>query len=47
MTIKDSTNKPLGQILIESGIIPISQIELALQEQQHSSLKIGENFGAA
>ena len=42
MPIEDSTNKPLGQILIEAGIVPVSQVELALQEQQHSGLKVGE-----
>ena len=35
-------NKPLGQILLEAGLISISQIQLALHEQKHSSLKIGE-----
>ena len=42
MNNKDSSNKPLGQILIEAGLIPISQIELALQEQKHTGYKIGE-----
>lgn len=36
------TNKPLGEILIEAGLISASQIEFALQVQQESNLKIGE-----
>ncbi len=35
-------NKPLGQILVEAGLISMSQIELALREQKQSNLKIGE-----
>jgi hypothetical protein len=35
-------NKPLGQILLEAGLISIGQIELALQEQQKSGLMIGK-----
>ncbi|MBE9043323.1 pentapeptide repeat-containing protein [Pleurocapsales cyanobacterium LEGE 10410] len=35
-------NKPLGEILIEAGLISPSQIEFALQEQLNSSSKIGE-----
>ena len=35
-------NKPLGQILVEAGLISMSQIELALQEQKQSNLRIGE-----
>ncbi len=35
-------NKPLGQILVEAGLISMSQIELALREQEQSNLKIGE-----
>ena len=42
MNNKDSTNKPIGQILIEAGLISINQIEIALQEQKYSELKIGE-----
>ncbi len=38
----DSAQKPLGEILIEAGLVPISQIELALQEQKHTGLRIGE-----
>lgn len=34
--------KPLGQILIEAGLISISQIELALSEQKQTKLRIGE-----
>lgn len=37
-------NKPLGQILVEAGLISMSQIELALQEQKQSNLRIGEIF---
>ncbi|MGD1921749.1 MAG: pentapeptide repeat-containing protein [Pleurocapsa sp.] len=43
--MKDSQpydKKPLGQILIEAGLISISQIELALQEQKEKNLRIGE-----
>lgn len=36
------TKKPIGEILIESGIIPIYQLEIALQEQEHTGLKVGE-----
>ena len=36
------SKKPLGQMLIEAGLISISQIELALQEQQQNNLRIGE-----
>ena len=42
MKNKDSSNKPLGQILIEAGLVTINQIELALQEQKHSGVRIGE-----
>ena len=38
----DNFNKPIGQILIEAGLISISQIELALQEQEQYGLKLGE-----
>jgi hypothetical protein len=37
-----SAKKPLGEILIEAGLVPISQIELALEEQKHTGWKIGE-----
>ena len=42
MKALDSGKKPLGQILIEAGIISISQIEIALQEQKYNDLRIGE-----
>ncbi len=35
-------NRPLGEILIEAGLITASQIEFALQQQSSSNLKIGE-----
>ena len=35
-------NKPIGEILIEVGLISIRQLEIALQEQKHTNLKIGE-----
>ena len=35
-------NKPLGEILIEAGLISIAQIEVALKEQQASGMRIGE-----
>lgn len=35
-------NRPLGEILIEAGLITASQIELALQIQSTSHLRIGE-----
>jgi uncharacterized protein YjbI with pentapeptide repeats len=38
------TNKPLGEILMEAGLISASQIEMALKEQQVYSMKIGEIF---
>lgn len=37
-----NSNKPLGQILIETGLISIGQIELALKEQEECSMRIGE-----
>ena len=40
--LSDSSTKPLGQILIEAGLISISQIELALREQKENQLRIGE-----
>ena len=42
LLIDNCLNKPLGQILVEAGLVSIGQIELALQEQQESGLKIGE-----
>ena len=38
----DFSNKPLGQILIEAGLIDISQIEQALLEQKHNGLEISK-----
>lgn len=38
----DNSSKPLGQILIEAGLISISQIELALREQEQYRLRLGE-----
>ena len=38
----DFSNKPLGQILIEAGLIDISQVEQALQEQKHNGLDISK-----
>ncbi len=35
-------NRPLGEILIEAGLISASQIEIALQEQKEKKLRIGE-----
>ncbi|ELS04817.1 putative low-complexity protein [Xenococcus sp. PCC 7305] len=34
--------KPLGEILLEAGLVSIFQIEIALSEQQQSSYRIGE-----
>lgn len=34
--------KPLGEILIEAGLIPIHQLELALHEQKHTGMRVGE-----
>lgn len=36
------SNKPLGEILIEAGLITASQIEFALQQQSQSEKRIGE-----
>ncbi len=35
-------HQPLGQILIEAGLISINQIEIALREQEETGLRIGE-----
>lgn len=35
-------NKPIGEILIEAGLIPIHQLEIALEEQKHTNLKVGQ-----
>ena len=37
-----NAKKPLGEILIEAGLIPIHQLELALQEQKHTGMRVGE-----
>ena len=37
-----NTKLPLGEVLIEAGLITANQIELALEIQAHSNLKIGE-----
>ena len=34
--------QPLGEILIEAGLVSIHQIQIALQEQKNHQLKIGE-----
>jgi len=34
--------KALGEILVEAGLVSVTQIELALQEQKHKDLRIGE-----
>ena len=38
------TNKPLGEILMEAGLISASQIAIALNEQEDHNMKIGEIF---
>lgn len=35
-------NRPLGEILVEAGLVSLAQIELALKEQLETELKIGE-----
>ena len=35
------SQKPIGEILIEAGLIPIHQLEIALQEQKQTGLRIG------
>lgn len=37
-----SSNKPLGEILLEAGLVSIYQVEVALQEQKQYNLRIGE-----
>ena len=37
-----NTKRPLGEVLIEAGLITASQIEFALQLQANSDLRIGE-----
>ena len=46
MLLFSSSNKPLGEILIEAGLISASQLELALQEQANNNLRIGEILAA-
>ncbi|MEL6441746.1 MAG: pentapeptide repeat-containing protein [Cyanobacteria bacterium J06621_8] len=41
-TTISSKHKPLGQTLIEAGLISINQIEIALREQEERKLRIGE-----
>ena len=36
------SKKPLGEVLLEAGLISIAQIEMALEEQQNNNIKIGE-----
>jgi len=36
------TNRPLGEVLIEAGLISASQLELALQQQRNDSRRVGE-----
>lgn len=38
----ERAKKPLGEILIEAGLIPIHQLELALQEQKQTGMRVGE-----
>ena len=38
----DFSQKPIGEILIEAGLISIRQLEIALQEQKQTGLKVGE-----
>ena len=38
----DFSQKPIGEILIEAGLISIHQLEIALQEQKQTGLKAGE-----
>ena len=37
-----ANKKPIGQILIEAGLISIAQLELALHEQKQNDMRIGE-----
>lgn len=41
-TQSSNSNKPIGQTLIEAGLISINQIEIALKEQKETGLRIGE-----
>ncbi len=40
--LTSQANRPLGEILIEAGLITASQIEFALQVQSSSNLRVGE-----
>ncbi|ELS03067.1 putative low-complexity protein [Xenococcus sp. PCC 7305] len=42
LLFSSNSNKPLGEILVEAGLVSLAQIEIALQEQSESNLKIGE-----
>ncbi len=42
MKEQNTDKQPIGQILIEAGLISINQIEVALQEQKYTDLRIGE-----
>lgn len=42
LLFSSNLDKPLGEILVEAGLVSLAQIEIALQEQSQSSLKIGE-----
>ena len=40
--LTSKSNKPLGEVLIEAGLITANQIEFALQQQSQSKRRIGE-----
>lgn len=40
--LASKVNRPLGEILIEAGLISASQIEIALQQQAEKKMRIGE-----
>ena len=42
LLFSSNLDKPLGEILVEAGLVSLAQIEIALQEQSQSNLKIGE-----
>ena len=42
LLLSSNLDKPLGEILVEAGLVSLAQIEIALQEQSQSNLKIGE-----
>ena len=44
--VKSHSKQPLGEILLEAGLVSILQIEIALGEQKQSDLKIGEILAA-